>query len=276
MAAGSGATVEAVQAALQSFCEADAEGGVCARIPRCGECPIGRYCDEPRRRPTIKDMPASSRPRERLLQDGQEALSDVELLAIVIRGGSSRATALDLASDLLNTFVDFRTLADCSPGELTRVHGIGPAKAAQIKAAMEIARRYAADRIKPGKPITGSKQLFEHMRERVSGLKKEVFYTILLDTKHCIIREDRVAVGSLSESVVHPREVFKQAIRESAAKVIFAHNHPSGNPDPSPQDRALTRRLTEAGTVIGIEVLDHVILGRDTYFSFAEHGLLGG
>ncbi len=113
------------------------------------------------------------------------------------------------------------------------------------------------------------------MREKLAGLQKEHFYTLMLDTKHRIIREERVAVGSLSESVVHPREVFKNAIRESAAAVIFVHNHPSGNPEPSPQDRMLTTRLCEAGRIVGIQVLDHLIVGRDGYYSFVEHGQLG-
>ena len=112
------------------------------------------------------------------------------------------------------------------------------------------------------------------MSEKLSGEQREHFYTLLLDTKHRLIREVPVSIGSLNESVVHPREVYRSAIRESAAKVVFVHNHPSGNPDPSPQDRALTRRLVDAGELVGIDVLDHIIVGHDTYFSFAERGIL--
>lgn len=274
MASGTGSCPEEVCAALSSFCSDDNERAVCGLVPLCAECPIEEHCDYPRRRPTIKDLPETERPRERLLAAGEEGLSDVELLAIILRAGSQEATALDLAGRLLSTFGSFRRLADCAVGELTRVRGIGPAKAAQVKAALAIARRYAGERMPPGTSVTGSERLFQYMREKFSGLKKEHFYTLMLDTKHRIIREERVAVGSLSESVVHPREVFKTAIRESAAKVIFVHNHPSGSPEPSPQDRRLTARLCEAGRVVGIEVLDHLIVGQESYFSFAEHGLL--
>ncbi len=157
---------------------------------------------------------------------------------------------------------------------IERINGIGPSKAAQIKAALAIARRYSREKMPPGTPVSGSRQLFDYMRRKLHGLKKEHFYSLLLDTKHRIMREEQVAVGSLNESIVHPREVFKTAIRESAAKVIFVHNHPSGNPEPSPQDRRLTARLCQAGELVGIQVLDHIIVGEEDYFSFAERGLL--
>ena len=231
-------------------------------------------CMDPGRPIGIKDLPLSERPRERLLAGGAEALSDVELLAIIIGGGSSRASALDLAARLLSAFGSFRHLAQCSTGELSAVHGIGPAKAARIQACLAIARRYAGEKIPPGTAVTGSRQLFDYMREKLNGRKREHFIAVLLDTKHCIIREDEISVGSLNESVVHPREVFKTAVRESAAAVIFVHNHPSGNPEPSPQDRALTARLRQVGEVLGITVLDHMIVGNEEYFSFAEQGLM--
>lgn len=275
MAKESGSSPAEVRAVLLGFCADDSPGALCGPIPLCAECPVADYCDHPDRRPTIKDLPATERPRERLLEAGEEHLSDVELLAIIIRSGSQEATALELAARLLSKFGSFRRLAACTVGELTQVHGIGPAKAAQIKAALAIARRYAGEKMPPGTAVTGSEQLFRHMREKLYGLKKEHFYSLLLDTKHRIIRQERVAVGSLNESVVHPREVFQSAIRESAAKVIFVHNHPSGNPEPSPQDRQLTARLCEVGSLMGIPVIDHLIIGDETYFSFAEHGLLG-
>jgi DNA repair protein RadC len=222
----------------------------------------------------IKDLPETERPRERLLSLGSANLSDRELLAIIIGGGSSKASALDLAARLLRAFPNFRLLARCSTGDLTRIHGIGPAKAARIQAALGIARRYAGSRLPSGTAITGSSQLADYMSEKLSGEQREHFYTLLLDTKHRLIREVPVSIGSLNESVVHPREVYRSAIRESAAKVVFVHNHPSGNPDPSPQDRSLTRRLVDAGELVGIAVLDHIIVGHDTYFSFAERGIL--
>lgn len=228
----------------------------------------------PDRHLTIKDLPESERPRERLLAVGGEQLTDVELLAIIIGGGSVKATAIGLAQRLLSVHKNFRRLARCSIGELTQVHGIGPAKAARIQAACAIARRYASEKLTQGTAVTGSRQLFAYMREKLHGLNKEHFIALLLDTKHRIIREDNIAIGSLNESVVHPREVFRTAIRESAAKIIFIHNHPSGNPEPSAQDRRLTERLCRTGQLVGIEVLDHLIIGDEGYFSFAEHRLL--
>jgi len=275
MASASGLSPEEVRADLAAFCRDDGPDAICVDHPRCVACPLGPHCAHPNRRLTIKDLPASERPRERLLQGGEEQVSNAELLALIIGGGSDEATALDLAHRLLSAYGTFRHLARRSVAELTRVRGIGPAKAARIKAALAIARRYAAERPSVGSPVSGSRDLYHYMREKLAGAAKEVFYTILLDTKNRIIREDRVAVGSLSESVVHPREVFKTAISESAAKVIFVHNHPSGNPEPSPQDRSLTVRLCRAGDLVGIPVLDHLIVGHEGYFSFAEHGLLG-
>jgi DNA repair protein RadC len=269
-----GSPVEEVGAVLAGLCDPRAPNALCGREPLCTECPLKDHCTYPVRRLTIKDLPRAQRPRERLLEAGEDHLSDVELLAIIIRNGSGKETALDLAARLLSTYGNFRSLADCTAGELTRVNGIGPAKAAQIKAALAIARRYASERLEPGTVVSGSQQLFDYMRQKLRGLKKETFYSLMLDTKHRVIRQEQVAVGSLNESVVHPREVFKSAIRESAARVVFVHNHPSGNPEPSPQDRRLTARLCQAGELVGIQVLDHIIVGDDGYFSFAEHGLL--
>jgi DNA repair protein RadC len=275
MAAEADATPQEVCEVLLGFCGDESSDALCGERPLCTECPAEEHCDYPDRRPTIKDLPKTERPRERLLQAGEDNLSDVELLAIVIRSGSQEATALDLAGRLLSEFGSFRRLAGCGVGELTRVRGIGPAKAAQIKAALAIARRYASQKMSPGTRVTGSRQLYDYMREKLYGLKQERFYALMLDTKHRVIREREIAVGSLNESVVHPREVFKPAIAESAARVIFVHNHPSGDPEPSPQDRRLTARLCEAGRLVGIPVLDHIIVGDGAYFSFAEEGLLG-
>jgi DNA repair protein RadC len=265
---------EEVRAMLAAHCSDEQAAPLCGERPLCPECPVAAWCDYPDRRLTIKDLPSSERPRERLIDSGEQGLSDVELLAIIIRDGSQGATALDLAARLLSEHKTFRRLAECSTAELTRVKGIGPAKAAQVKAALAIARRYAAEKPPAGELITASVRLFQYMREKLFGLNKEHFYALMLDTKNRLVREECIAVGSLNESVVHPREVFKSAIRESAAKVIFVHNHPSGNPEPSPQDRHLTARLCEAGRVIGIPVLDHMIVGQDGYFSFAEQGLI--
>lgn len=259
---------------LTLFCSDGPEAGICGETPRCGECPVSTYCEHPDRKPSIKEWPESERPRERLLRAGEESLSDSELLAIILRGGTRQESALELARKVLSKFGGLRSLARCSVTEMTSIKGIGPAKVAQIKAALGIARRFATEETPVGKRVKGSQQLFEHFHERLRKLKKETFFSILLDTKHRMIAEEQVAVGSLSESVVHPREVFRRAVAESASAVVFVHNHPSGNWDPSPQDRTLTQRLCEAGRLMGIRVLDHLIIGRDGYYSFAENGLI--
>jgi len=275
MAEAADAEPDEVRADLAHFCADGNPRALCTDAPTCVECPIAEHCDYPDRRPTIKELPQTQRPRERLIEGGTESLSDFELLALIIGGGSPKATAIDLANRLLSRFGGFRKLARATIGELTAIHGIGPAKAARIQAALGIARRYAAEDMPSGTPIGGSKQVYEHMREKLAGEQKEYFCTLLLDTKNCLIDKEWVAVGSLNESVVHPREAFQSAVSQSAAKVIFVHNHPSGNPEPSQQDRRLTRRLREVGNLLGIPVLDHVIIGRDEYYSFAEAGALG-
>ncbi|NOZ23335.1 MAG: JAB domain-containing protein [Planctomycetes bacterium] len=226
------------------------------------------------KRPTIKDLPKGERPRERLLSGGAEPLSDTELLAIIIGGGRRNETAVDLARRLLAKFGTFRNLDTATVGELRAVPGIGDAKAAGIKAALAIARRFASEPLTEGMKLRGSRDLFNHFREQLRDVKRETFWLVLLDQKHKIIRCERISEGSLSQSLVHPREVFTPAVRESAAAVAFVHNHPSGDPNPSPEDRAVTDRLKEVGELLGIKVLDHLIIGGDSYVSFAEQGML--
>jgi len=240
--------------------------------PRCTKCVIRSQCSYAHRRPSMKDLPKTERPRERLLSIGPENLSDAELLAILIGGGSRNENAIGLAQRLLATFGSIQRLTEAGNRAIESVKGIGKAKVAQIRAGLELGRRNGLEPISTGIPIKSSKQTFEHYRARMKGLKKETFLCLLLDTKHNVICEEEIAVGSLNETVVHPREVFKRAIAESAAAVLFVHNHPSGSPEPSGQDKQLTRRLTEVGKLIGIRVLDHLIVGRDGYYSFAAEG----
>jgi len=275
MAQANEVPIEEVYAALNAFCDPESETAPCSAVPRCGECPLRPYCAHPTHRPSIKELPESERPRERLLALGERSMSDAELLAILIRGGSQEESALALAQRLLATFGSLRRIAEAGDKEMEAIKGIGKAKVAQIRAAFALGQRLSTESIPPRVAVTGSEQTFRHFHERMKGLKKEKFYCLLLDTKHNVIREDEVAVGSLNESVVHPREVFKSAVTESAAAVIFVHNHPSGSPEPSAQDVQLTRRLCGAGNLLGIRVLDHVIIGRDSYYSFAERGMLG-
>jgi DNA repair protein RadC len=154
------------------------------------------------------------------------------------------------------------------------VKGIGPAKIAQVKACLEIARRLGNHRWHPGESLRSSEEVFHHFRETLAREKREQFYVVLLNNKNKKIREVKVSEGSLTASLVHPREVYNPVIRDSAAAVIFVHNHPSGDPAPSPEDIEITRRLKEVGEVIGVRVLDHVVIGHDRYFSFSDKGML--
>ena len=181
----------AVYRDLLLFTGAEGEDGVCTESPRCGECPVDDYCDDADRSPTIKEWPEQERPRERLLERGPDALSDSELLALIIGGGSREESAVELSRRLLSRMDGFRALADCPAGELEPVKGIGPAKIARIKAALEIAQRYNTEDIRTGMKVTGSRQIFEHFRHRLNDVKKETFFSLLLDTKHRLLAEEK-------------------------------------------------------------------------------------
>jgi len=223
----------------------------------------------------IKNWPESARPRERLLSGGPEILSDAELLALILRSGSAADgnTAVDMARKLIQHFGDLRRLAGATIAELCTFPGIGPAKAAEIQALFELARRFARSEIRPGTRLTSSQDVFDHFHERLRARRKEVFISLLLDSKNRLLREVQVSEGSLNASIVHPREVFAPVIRESAAAVLFVHNHPSGDPTPSREDIELTTRLREAGELMGVRVLDHIIVGNGEYVSFCDRGL---
>lgn len=225
----------------------------------------------------IKDWPEDERPRERLLLLGESALSDTQLLAIVLRTGdyASKVTAVDLARLLLRYFNDdLEGLSLATVAELCQVPGIGRAKACEIKAAFEIGRRLQARKGGALRQFRSSKDVAGYYMPLLRDKKREQFQVVLLDRKNRVMRDVMISQGSLTASVVHPREVFNPAIRDSAAAVIFVHNHPSGDPHPSQEDRVLTTRLADAGRLLGIQVLDHIIVGRDTYMSFADEGLL--
>ena len=224
----------------------------------------------------IKDWPVADRPREKLLSTSPAALSDSELLALILRSGhaGSGSTALDLSRLLLCRFGSLRAMTSAAADELCMVPGIGPAKAAEILALGELARRFTATPLSPGARFTNSREVFSHYHERLRDRKKEVFLSLLLDSKNCILREIQVSEGSLNASIVHPREVFQPVIRESAAAVLFVHNHPSGDPSPSSEDLDLTRRLCDAGALMGVRVLDHIIIGSGRYVSLADQGLM--
>jgi DNA repair protein RadC len=223
---------------------------------------------------TIHDLPLSERPRERLQRLGVGALSAQEILAVILGRGVSGESVMVTAQRLLSKFENLKGIAEASVEELSQVKGIGIAKAAQIKAAFELASRL------DGYAQTGAKAVVK-TPEDVMGLvgnrlwdkKKEYFLAILLDTRNQLIKLAEISVGSLDTSIVHPREVFKEAISASAAAVILAHNHPSGDAQPSPDDIKLTKRLAEAGELVGIDVLDHIIIGGKKFSSLKREGL---
>lgn len=225
---------------------------------------------------SIKHWPTSERPREKLLSSGSAALSEAELLALVLRTGDarSRMSALDHARLLLSRFGSLRRLAAANAAELCQLQGIGPAKAAELLAVFELARRFATEALRPGDRFTCSADAFRHYHERLRDLRKEVFLTLALDSKNRVLREIRVSEGSLNASIVHPREVFAPVVRESAAAILLIHNHPSGDPTPSREDLEITTRLCQAGELMGVRVLDHIIIGSGSYVSFVDRGLM--
>ncbi len=231
-------------------------------------------------RRSVKHWPEDERPRERLLKYGVDGLSDAQLLAIIIRSGRGGRSAVDLAMELLDKFKSLEGIAHAGINEFCGkdgIKGIGPAKIAEIKAAIELGRRWfkmpTKVREKP-ESLCSSQDVINYYKQTMRGSKKEVFHCVLLDTKNKVIRKDIISMGSLTASIVHPRETFKTAIRESAAAVIFVHNHPSGDTKPSQEDILLTRRLVQAGDVLGIQVLDHIIVGDAGHFSFRDNGMI--
>lgn len=224
----------------------------------------------------MKELPASERPYEKLEKSGAEALSDAELMAIIIKTGSKTETSVAVAQKLLKQGSDegLNGLHELSLEQLKKISGIGRVKALQIKAVMELSKRAAlsgmGDKIVIKCPEDVSRIMMEEMRH----LKKEVFKVILLNTKNRIIRTVVVSTGSLNASIVHPREAFSEAVKSGASCVIFVHNHPSGDPEPSKEDIETTGRLTEAGNVLGIGVIDHIILGNGKYISLKEKGFI--
>ncbi len=223
---------------------------------------------------TIKDLPADLRPRERLRALGPESLSLTELLAIIIRTGQAPDSALDLAQRLLAHPTGIRYLMESKCEELAQVKGIGEAKAAQIKAAVELGRRVLTAIPEARATISNPADAVHLVMEEMRFLDREHFRCLLLNTKNQVLAIETVSVGSLNSSIVHPREVFKNPLKRSAAALVLVHNHPSGDPAPSREDLDVTKRLVEAGKILGIEVLDHIIIGDQRYISLKEEGLI--
>ncbi len=223
---------------------------------------------------TVHDLPISERPRERLLKLGVEALSAQELLALILGRGIQGESVLLTAQNLLTRFGNLKNMASASIEELTQVKGIGIAKATQIKAALELGKRLEEHSNESKKiAIKSPEDVVKAVKNKLKGKKREHFLALSLDTRNHLINIHMISIGSLDSSVVHPREVFKEAISSSAASVIFVHNHPSGDPTPSEDDIKLTRRLFEVGEITGIEVLDHIVVCDKAYLSMKSKGL---
>jgi len=223
---------------------------------------------------TIHDLPVSERPRERLQKFGVEALSAQEILALILGRGIAGESVMMTVQRLLSQFGNLKGIASASVEELSQVRGIGLAKASQIKAAFELANRLEGYSEVGKKPLVKTPdEVVSLVRGRLKGKKKEHFLALLLDTRNQLIKVSEISVGSLDTSIVHPREVFREAISASAASVIFVHNHPSGDPEASEDDIKLTKRLAEAGEIMGIDVLDHIIIGDKEYLSLKSKGL---
>jgi len=223
---------------------------------------------------TIHDLPVPERPRERLQKFGAESLSAQEILALILGRGIAGESVMVTAQRLLSQFGSLKGIAGASVEELSQVKGIGLAKASQIKAASELANRLEGYSEASEKPLLKTPEDVANLvRRRLKGKKKEHFLAILLDTRSRLIKVSEISVGSLDASIVHPREAFREVISASAASVIFVHNHPSGDPTASEDDIKLTKRLAEAGELMGIEVLDHIIIGDKKYLSLKREGL---
>ena len=223
---------------------------------------------------TIKDWPVGERPREKLLTHGPRPLGDAELVAILIGSGTRGATAVDLAQRLLHFSHGLSGIARLSPEALQRHRGVGSASAARIAAAMEIGRRLASQEAGDSPRLTTPEAVADRFGPQLRDLRHELFKVVLLDGANRLIRDVDITRGLLNASLVHPREVFKTAVDFQAAGVILVHNHPSGEASPSPEDRRVTAQLVQAGQIMGIPVLDHVIVAGTRHFSFAKAGIL--
>jgi len=216
----------------------------------------------------IKDLPEQNRPRERFLKHGPEVLSDSELFAIILRTGSQKENVIDMSNRLIKEY-GLNNLFDCSLNELQKIKGIGPSKAMQILAIAELGKRYSQSK-NPIKRISCSKDVFDLFHEKLKPKTQEEFYVLMLNSKNNVIKEHLIYKGTLDTAIIEPREVFKEALKNSAAKIILIHNHPSGDPKPSDEDVEVTRKINNLGSELNIALLDHIIIGNGNYFSLKE------
>jgi len=222
----------------------------------------------------ITRWPEKERPRERLLQYGPQPLAEAELLGILLGKGTRKKTAVDLARELLDQYESLQKLFSRSPSELMKIKGIGSAKAATLSAAFELARRVQSQKDSPRASFKRSSDVATRYLPLMRDLRKEVFKILLLNRANRLMRDVTISEGTLEASIVHPRDVFREAILEPASGIILIHNHPSGNPNPSEDDLRITKQLVEAGRLLGIKVYDHIILAGESYRSLADEGLI--
>jgi len=222
----------------------------------------------------IREWREDERPRERLMMHGPAILSDAELLAILIGQGTRKFSAVDVAKEILNKYQNLRNLASIDFSEFKQIRGVGNAKAVILLAAIELSRRIQAEPLDEKKLIRTPEDVAKYYMPRFMGARTEKFLTLLLNSANQVFREVTISEGSLNASIAQPREVFRLAITESAASIILLHNHPSGNPEPSREDIAITKKLKEAGQLMEIDVVDHIILAGNNFTSFAKRGLI--
>ena len=223
---------------------------------------------------TVRDLPKSERPRERLIKFGPEALSAQELLALIIGRGIPKKSVMNIAQELLARFGNIKAISQASIAGLSEIKGVGLAKAAQLKACFELGKRQDLEPELKNYDIKNPQSVVKAIRASIKDKAKEHFKLILLDTRNKIIGISTISIGTLNASLVHPREIFKEAIIHNSASVVLAHNHPSGDPEPSEEDLTITKRLVDSGKILGIEVIDHIIIGKTNFSSFKERGLI--
>ena len=220
----------------------------------------------------IKELPINERPRERMIHHGREALSVQELIAIILRTGSRDQSVIDLAQSIYKGCRSVKALNTLTIQELTRMKGVGPAKAVQLLAALELGTRMAEEPFSHQVRLSSPEEVFNYMKGSLEMENQEKFFALYLDTKARLIKKQLLFIGSLSSSLVHPRELFRHAVRYSAATIIIVHNHPSGDPTPSGSDAQITEVMMDNGRLMDIEVVDHIIIGKGRYHSFRQHG----
>ena len=222
----------------------------------------------------IRDVHEADRPRERLIRQGAESLSNQELIAFLLRTGTKQESVLHLANRVLTYFEQLHELKTATIEEMTAVKGIGEAKGVQLLAAIELGRRLAQQKTDRKFTVRSPKDAATFLMADMTSLNQENFVVLFMNVKNQVLHRQTIFIGSLNASIVHPREIFREAVKRSAASIICAHNHPSGNPSPSPEDIEVTKRLQEAGKIMGIELLDHVIIGDHQFISLKEKGYM--